>query len=1034
MHSFCLSSRINCTGMKILKPIMLMAGLMVLASGIQAQETRYYNEIQKDIALGKELFKTAKYNAAYRQFEKVKEAADPRSETAAEAYYYMALSALRSEHVTGDKMLNNFTKAYADSPYSNYARFYLGDFQFDKKRYQLALRTLGEVDREGLSLSDQVEIGYMMGYAYLMTGENDLALNEFLLIKDKNHLLAKPALYYYAHVNYLKGNYDEALDGFRKLQNDPNFNRIIPIYVSQIYYKQGKHAEVVEYIVPIINDVEEQYKPELARIIGDSYYHLRRYADAIQFLEYYHETPGAKSREDNYIMGFCLYHTGEYARAVPFLEKSSKGSDITAQSSYYTLADAYVRTSQKEKARIAFEAASEMEFDPAIREDALFNYAKLTYELSYSPFNETIKAFDKYITLYPNSDRNTDAYKYLVDVFMVTRNYRDAIASIEKIKGRNAEIDQAYQRVTHYRGLELFTNGAYEQAIAMFDKSLGHRLSNPITAGSRFWRSEALYRSGDYNAAITGYNQFLQSPAASTLPEYSDAWYNLGYAYFKLEDYTQAGNAFRKYLSAMEGRRTEKIADVYNRIGDTHFVAREYPEAVRHYQQAFNMKLYDADYALYQLAFCSGLQRNQAGKTQQLKSLISSFPQSSLIDDAHYELGRTYEREGNYAEAKKEYQAIIDKFSQSTYYPKALLQMGLVHYNLGDFRNSLKYYKQVAENYGGTQEAQAALMGIKNCYIELNDVDAYFAYANNLGTGAVVTTSEQDSLSWILAERQFMANDPNAVNQLQHYLRQYPNGSFVLNARFYLGEALYNQGKYSESLDHYLYVSRQPLNAFSEQALSRASELLFNAKRYDEAAELYARMETVSGNQWNKVRAMAGLMRCNFMLQKFRNAIDDAVRLSKADKVTPELTREASYITAKSYYELGSYDQALPGLREAAAQTNTVQGAEAKYLLADIYFRKQNLAAAEKEIMDFIDKGTSHQFWLAKSFILLSDIYVAKKDDFQAKHTLKSLVENYPVKDDGILTEASRKLADIEEREKREADAVQGNPLQIKLN
>jgi len=1020
--------------MKILKPIMLMAGLMVLAFGIQAQETRYYNEIQKDIALGKELFKTAKYNAAYRQFEKVKEAADPRSETAAEAYYYMALSALRSEHVTGDKMLNNFTKAYADSPYSNYARFYLGDFQFDKKRYQLALRTLGEVDREGLSLSDQVEIGYMMGYAYLMTGENDLALNEFLLIKDKNHLLAKPALYYYAHVNYLKGNYDEALDGFRKLQNDPNFNRIIPIYVSQIYYKQGKHAEVVEYIVPIINDVEEQYKPELARIIGDSYYHLRRYADAIQFLEYYHETPGAKSREDNYIMGFCLYHTGEYARAVPFLEKSSKGSDITAQSSYYTLADAYVRTSQKEKARIAFEAASEMEFDPAIREDALFNYAKLTYELSYSPFNETIKAFDKYITLYPNSDRNTDAYKYLVDVFMVTRNYRDAIASIEKIKGRNAEIDQAYQRVTHYRGLELFTNGAYEQAIAMFDKSLGHRLSNPITAGSRFWRSEALYRSGDYNAAITGYNQFLQSPAASTLPEYSDAWYNLGYAYFKLEDYTQAGNAFRKYLSAMEGRRTEKIADVYNRIGDTYFVAREYPEAVRHYQQAFNMKLYDADYALYQLAFCSGLQRNQAGKTQQLKSLISSFPQSSLIDDAHYELGRTYEREGNYAEAKKEYQAIIDKFSQSTYYPKALLQMGLVHYNLGDFRNSLKYYKQVAENYGGTQEAQAALMGIKNCYIELNDVDAYFAYANNLGTGAVVTTSEQDSLSWILAERQFMANDPNAVNQLQHYLRQYPNGSFVLNARFYLGEALYNQGKYSESLDHYLYVSRQPLNAFSEQALSRASELLFNAKRYDEAAELYARMETVSGNQWNKVRAMAGLMRCNFMLQKFRNAIDDAVRLSKADKVTPELTREASYITAKSYYELGSYDQALPGLREAAAQTNTVQGAEAKYLLADIYFRKQNLAAAEKEIMDFIDKGTSHQFWLAKSFILLSDIYVAKKDDFQAKHTLKSLVENYPVKDDGILTEASRKLADIEEREKREADAVQGNPLQIKLN
>lgn len=1020
--------------MKKFKPMMIMAAFMWLTSGLQAQETRYYNEIQKDIALGKELFKTAKYNAAYRQFEQVREVADPRSETAAEAYYYMALSALRSEHVTGDKMLNNFIKEYADSPYSNYAKFYLGDFQFEKKRYPLALRTLGGVDREGLSASDQVETGYMMGYSYLMTDELDLALNEFLLIKDKNHLLAKPALYYYAHINYLKNRNEEALEGFRQLQNDPNFNRIIPIYVSQIYYKQEKYAEVVDYIVPIINDVEEQYKPELARLIGDSYYHLRRYADALQFLSYYHETPGSKSREDNYIMGFCLYNTGEYAKAVPYLEKSSKGNDITAQSSYYTLADAYVKTALKEKARIAFEAASEMDFDPEIKEDALFNYAKLTYELSYSPFNETIKAFDKYITLYPSSDRNSDAYKYLVDVYMVTRNYRDAISSIEKIKVKNPEINQAYQRVTYYRGLELFTNGSYDQALVLFDKSLENRYSNPITAGARYWRSETLYRTGDYNAAITGYNQFLQSPGASTLSEYPEAYYNLGYAYFKLEDYQQAGTAFQKYLNAMQGRRSEKIADVYNRVGDTYFVARDYPAAVKNYQQAFNMKLYDADYALYQLAFCSGLQRNQAGKIQQLRSLISSFPQSGLIDDAHYELGRSYEREGNYAEAKKEYQSIIDQFSQSTYYPKALLQMGLVNYNVGDFQNALKYYKQVAEEYGATQEAQAALLGIKNCYLELNDVDAYFAYTRQLGTGAVVTTSEQDSLSWMLAEKQFMANDPNAITQLRHYLSQFPNGSFVLNARFYLGEALYNQGKYTESLDHYLFVARQPLNAFSEQALSKASELLYNAKRYDEALELFARLESLSGNQWNKVKAMAGQMRSHFMLQKYREAIESAAKLTKADKVTQELIREATYISAKSSYELGNYDQAMAGLREASAQTNTLQGAEAKYLLADIYFRKQNLATAEKEIMDFIDKGTSHQYWLAKSFILLSDIYVAKKDDFQAKHTLKSLIENYPVKEDGILAEAGRKLSAIEEREKRDADATQGNPLEIKLN
>ncbi len=266
-----------------------------------------------------------------------------------------------------------------------------------------------------------------------------------------------------------------------------------------------------------------------------------------------------------------------------------------------------------------------MEFDAKIKEDALFNYAKLTYELSYSPFNETIKAFDKYITLYPNSGRNNSAYQYLVQVFMVTKNYRDAISAIDKIKVKNQEINQAYQRVTYYRGLELFNEQSYDQALDFFDKSLENNYSNSLTASARYWRAEAKYRSGDYNSAISGFNQFLQSPGAFSTPEYNEAYYSLGYAYFKLEDYDHAGSAFRKYQDASAGKRTQKVADVYNRLGDSYFIARDYAEATKNYQQAFSMKIYDADYALFQMAFCNGLQRNQQVKITQLKNLATSY-------------------------------------------------------------------------------------------------------------------------------------------------------------------------------------------------------------------------------------------------------------------------------------------------------------------------------------------------------------------------------------------------------------------------
>jgi TolA-binding protein len=1007
-------------------------GLMLIMFSLHAQETRYFSDIQKEIVLGKELFKGAKYNAAYRQFEKIRELADEKSEVSSEAYYYMALSALRSEHVTGDKMLNNFIKDYADSPYCNYAKFYLGEFQFEKKRFNQVTKTLGGVEREGLAETDRVKCGYMTGYSYLMTNERDLALNEFMMIKNKNHILAKPALYYWAHINYLKNNFDEALDGFRQLEKDPNFNKIIPMYVSNIYYKQERYQEVVDYIVPIINDVEDSYKPELSKITGDSYFHLRRYKDAIQFLEYYQESKGQKSRDDNYIMGYSYYATGSIEKSIPYLEKAAKGNDLLAQNSYYNLADAYIRTNQKEKARVAFEAASEINVDAGIKEDALFNYAKLTYELSYSPFNETIKAFDKYITLYPNSERNTAAYQYLVEVFMVTKNYRDAIASIERIKNRNPELNKAYQRVTYYRGIELFNNQSYDQAIGMFDTALQNNYQPAITAGARFWRSESLYRTGDYNNAITGFNQFLQTQGASSIPEYYEAYYSLGYSYFKLENYPSAGIAFNKYLDVNEGKRNKKLADVNNRIGDTWFVSRQYNEAAASYQKAFSMKIYDADYALYQMAFCSGLMQNQPAKITQLTNLVTSYPQSVWLDDAFYELGRSYEQERKYNDAKRQYQSIIDKFKESAYYPKALLQMGLLHYNTDDYQNSLKYYKQVAENFGGTQEAQSAMLGIKNCYIEMNNVEAYFAYANKTGNTTVVTATEQDSITYLAAEKQFMSGNPNAVVQLQRYLQLYPNGSFVLNAHFYLAETLYNQGKYTESLDHYLYVCHQPVSEFRETALDKASVMLFNANKYAEALEMFDQLETLANAQ-NKIRAIAGKMRCCFRLEKYREAIDEAAKLKKTDKVTDALIKEAAYITGKSYYSLGNFDLSLPGMKEASVETKTAQGAEAKYLLAEIYFKQQNLVSAEKEIMDFIDKGTSFQFWLAKSFILLSDVYVAKKDDFQAKHTLQSLIENYTIQTDGITEQAKSKLAALEAREKKDSEPAQNNVMQINL-
>jgi tetratricopeptide (TPR) repeat protein len=137
-------------------------------------------------------------------------------------------------------------------------------------------------------------------------------------------------------------------------------------------------------------------------------------------------------------------------------------------------------------------------------------------------------------------------------------------------------------------------------------------------------------------------------------------------------------------------------------------------------------------------------------------------------------------------------------------------------------------------------------------------------------------------------------------------------------------------------------------------------------------------------------------------------------------------------VLATSYYKTGSKDKAFPILTKLAAETNSAEGAESKFLVADILFERNRLKEAEAEIMDFIDKNSPHQYWLAKSFLLLSDIYMKNGDEFQAKHTLTSIIENYPEQNDGIMATTKQKLQQIEANEALQTKN-QSKPLEINL-
>jgi len=345
------------------------------------------------------------------------------------------------------------------------------------------------------------------------------------------------------------------------------------------------------------------------------------------------------------------------------------------------------------------------------------------------------------------------------------------------------------------------------------------------------------------------------------------------------------------------------------------------------------------------------------------------------------------------------------------------VQLGLLAYNKSDYNASVAYYKQVAENYPNSPEAKGAMAGIRNNAVENNNVSEYISYTKKLGNSATPSENEQDSLTYYAAEKLYMAKDPRAKEVLRKYLENFPSGGFVLNVHFYKAEMEFLDNEPEAALTSYDFILAQPDNIFTENALLRASEIAYKSGDFKKALGYYERLETASKNNNNALLSLAGRMRCHYELKEFDEVAKIGWKIRSMDKIPPELDREASFKSAKAYVELNDPAKALPLWRKLSADSKSLEGAEAKYRVCEYYYTNNKLKDAENEVMNFIEKNTPHQFWLAKSFILLAHVYEKQNDLFQATNTLKSIIENYEQKGDGILDEANQYLQTLESKE-----------------
>ena len=992
--------------------------LCALPLVVSAQQTEPLTNNRRLLDDGKELFLRHDYAAAQQTLmQYIKQ--NSQTETSDEVAYMLTCTAYELNASDRLEQLENFLDAYPTSRHRNRVQALLASTYFFQEKYLETIATFKGCDLELLSNEERDVCTLRLATAYQKIGNLQEASMWFSILKEVSEKYHADAVYNLAYIDYVQKRYDEALAGFREVESDEHYRKLSPYYIADIYlikenYEQARRiAGVYVEAYP-----DEPNAVQMKRIAGEAAYGMKDYMQAVQNLEVYCSEVKNPDRKALYELGMSYAQIGVYSKAAARLGEVTTTQDALTQSAYLHMGLAYLQLKERNQARMAFEQASATNYDAAVKEQALYNYALCIHETSYSPFAESVTVFERFLNEYPHSVYADKVNDYLVEVYMNTRSYMAALKSIAKISQPGERILEAKQKLLFRLGTQAFAQAAFENAIECFSQSLQlGRYNQQTKADAYYWRGESKYRLEQYTAAAADFRQYLEFAQDKKTEEYGLALYNLGYTAFKQKQYSSAQTWFARCVQSGVALQATVMADAYNRLGDCNFYARSFEEAQQMYAKAAATDTSLGDYSLFQEAFVKGLQRNYTGKIQTLNQMITAYPSSQYLDDALYEQGRAFVQLEDSENAVKRYKLLVERFPDSPLSRKAANEIGLLYYQNDQYAAAIEAYKTVITKYPGSDEARLAQRDLRSIYIDLNKVDDYMAFATSIPGGANFDVNERDSLTYVAAERVYMrGNISEAQSSFTRYLQSFPEGAFSVDAHYYLGLIGYNQKNWTEATTHLNKVIEYPNNKFSGEAMSMCAVMAYDAKDYGRALELYKRMIDRAVSQEERLSAETGALRSAYLLNDGKEVIAVASALLAESKLAPELSNEAHYYRAKAFLEAGNTQEALQDLTVLAKDTRNVYGAEAKYLVAQLYFNAGETAKAEKEVLEYIEVSTPHTYWLARGFILLSDVYVRLDRKLEAKQYLLSLQQNYQAEDD-IAQMIESRLANLNKGE-----------------
>jgi TolA-binding protein len=182
-------------------------------------------------------------------------------------------------------------------------------------------------------------------------------------------------------------------------------------------------------------------------------------------------------------------------------------------------------------------------------------------------------------------------------------------------------------------------------------------------------------------------------------------------------------------------------------------------------------------------------------------------------------------------------------------------------------------------------------------------------------------------------------------------------------------------------------------------------------------------LERLATNKSEQSNAWQGLMRSFNLLARYDSSDVYANIILNRGAVNAGAQNEASLILGKNAFARGDFETAQDEFLTTLNTARDEYGAEAKYMLAEIFYLQKEYKKSYETLLGLTEDFAAYDLWVGKAYLLMADNFLAMDQVFQARATLQSLVDNFPLQT--VKDEATAKLKAIDKAQADKQKALE---------